>query len=429
MVSIFRARPGAVCGIVALLALAGLAPPLRAAGPAPGARVEELLDHARLHNPELAARRLEAEAAAERVQPAGALADPLLRVELQDVTRGGTRDATLLPGLAGSTKYTLIQPLPFWGKRDLKREAAAAEASALRGQQGEAWNALAAQIKTAYAEHYALTRQLDLARQALDLTRRLEAVATARYAQGLGAQPDALRLTGERLALENDLIGLETEHHHSEARLNALLARPAHAALATPQALRPLPPPARLDYAALDERLRERNPQLFADAERLRAAERNRELTYRNRYPDLALGLSPLQSGSRVAEWGVMLEVTIPLQQDTRRSQEREAELAVSAAEARRAATANQLSGALAENLVALEAARRSEALLRDGLLPQAELALSSALAAYETGRIDFALLLDTRRQVLRARQDVLKAQVEQQARLADIERLIGEDL
>jgi outer membrane protein TolC len=61
--------------------------------------------------------------------------------------------------------------------------------------------------------------------------------------------------------------------------------------------------------------------------------------------------------------------------------------------------------------------------------LPQAELTFQSALAGYETGKVDFSSLLDAQRQIRKAKQDIIKAKAEQQARLADIERLIGEDL
>jgi cobalt-zinc-cadmium efflux system outer membrane protein len=114
------------------------------AEPAPpliGANVESLLDYAKARNPEYAVMRLEAEAARERIYPAGALPDPVFRTELRDVTNEG-RDASsnLLPTRIGSAKYTFIQPLPFWGKRDLKREighgrgrSGARQAPALRG--------------------------------------------------------------------------------------------------------------------------------------------------------------------------------------------------------------------------------------------------------------------------------------------------------
>jgi outer membrane protein TolC len=394
-----------------------------------GTDVDGLLAYARERNPEFAARRLEAQAAAERVVPAGNLADPLLRVELQDITNGGATGANVLPSRVGSTKYTLIQPLPFWGKRDLKRESAQAEAEAVQGLAGASWNDLAARIKTEYARYYVLARQAELTRQVLDLVSRLEGITRTRYANGLAPQQDAIRVRVEHTSLQNDLIAMELEQHHAQARLNGLLARHAHESLAQPARLRALPAAAQLDYTALEARLRRNNPQLFADEARLRAAEKGRELTYRNRYPDVALGVSPLQTGSRVSEWGLMLEVTIPLQQESRRSQEREAESTVEAARARQAATANDLLATLSEDISALEASRRVESLTAGSLLPEAELTFQAALAGYETGKVDFATLLDAQRQIRQAKQDVLRAQAEEQARLADIERLIGEDL
>ena len=54
-----------------------------------GANLDSLLDYARTYNPEYAAMRFEAEAAGERVLPAGALPDPTLRVETMNVTNSG----------------------------------------------------------------------------------------------------------------------------------------------------------------------------------------------------------------------------------------------------------------------------------------------------------------------------------------------------
>jgi outer membrane protein TolC len=124
-----------------------------------------------------------------------------------------------------------------------------------------------------------------------------------------------------------------------------------------------------------------------------------------------------------------MIELNIPLRQDARRDQEREAEAMVSAAQARAEAVSQQLMGELGANLAGLDSARRSEALVQHQLLPQSELALQSALAAYESGKADFALVLDAQRQIRKARQEQLKVQVEAQMRLAEIERILGEDL
>lgn len=395
-----------------------------------GANVDELLAYAREHNPDYTAVRAEAAAAAERVQPAGALADPILRTELMDVTNYGT-DASpnVLPGRVGSTKYTLLQPLPFWGKRGLKRDAAQAEAEAAQGRSGVAWNDIAAGIKTTYAQYFALSRLIDLNREVIDLIARIEEISRNRYANGLVPQQDAIRAQVERTALRSDLVAMETEHHHAMSRLNALLARRADAPLAVPQRLRPIPDAAKLDYTALAERLEQQNPQLFAADAGIRAAEKNRDLAYRNRWPDFTVGVAPTQTRTRVNDWGLMVEFNVPLQQETRRSQEREAERNVDAARARKEASANQLLSALSENLAAIDSAGRIAALSQDNLLPQAQLTFDSALAAYENGKVDFATLLDAQRQIRVARQNIIRAQADQQARLADIERLIGEDL
>jgi len=133
--------------------------------------------------------------------------------------------------------------------------------------------------------------------------------------------------------------------------------------------------------------------------------------------------------GSRVTTLGVMFEMNIPLQQESRRGQEREAEAMVRAARSRADALSYQLLGELGVNLAGLEAARRTQALINTQLLPQSELGLQSALAAYENGKAEFAMLLDAQRQIRKARQELLKSEVESQMRLADIERILGEDL
>jgi outer membrane protein, heavy metal efflux system len=416
---------------IALLGLAGLILPiLGSANDLPlGANVEGLLEYARA-NPEYAAMRYEAAAAAERVYPAGAFPDPLFRMELQNITNAGSDAApSLNPSKVGSTKYTILQPVPFWGKRDLKRGVAEADAEQAQGKAALTWSEVAASVKTAYARYYLVVRNEQLTREILDLLARLERVALVRYESGLAPQQDVIRAQVELTTMRGELLMQESERESVQATLNALLARNATAPFAAPERLRPVPLPVKLEPDVLVDRLRGRNPQLFADDARIRSAEKNRDLTYRNRYPDFAIGVSPIQMGSRIGEWEAMIEINIPLQQETRRRQESEAESMLSAARSQKEAAANRLIGELFENVAALKAAQRIELLTTTSLLPQSEATLEAALAGYETGKVDFATLLDAQRQIRKSRQDRLKAQAEGQARLAAIERLLGEDL
>ena len=393
----------------------------------PGASVESLLAIAREGSPDVRMVRLEAEAARERIGPAGALPDPFLRVELENITRNGTQNATLSPSQVGDTKYLLAQPLPFWGKRDLKRDIAASEADQASGRASDTWVEVAARIKGLYAQYWLTHRALQVTRDNIVLGRQLEQIAQVRYAGGLAAQQDAIRAQVERSSMEAELVGMETEYHHLSTFINSMLARKADAPLAEPSALRPLP--ARLDATTLSERLVERNPLLAIEAARIDGAGKSRDLAYRNRFPDFIVGVQPMQVGDRVDAWTLMLEMNIPLQQGSRRSQERESERMLEAAGARKEALGHRLHGEFSAALASLEAARMTGEITRNRLLPQAELTFKSALAGYETGKVDFATLLDAQRQIRNARLALLRAQASQQQRLAEIERLLGEDL
>ena len=400
------------------------------AGPIPpGATLDSLLAVARQNNPEFSAMRHEAQAATERVAPAGALMDPKLKVELEDITRMGEQGATLLPWQVGGTSYTLTQELPWSGKRDLKRDIAALEVDAAQGRASQTWTELAARIKALFVQRYLVQANQRIANETLDLMLQQEKVMQVRYAGGLAAQQDITRIHVEHTAMRAELVALGAEWRQTQTRLNQLLARPADAPLAAPLMLRPLPEAAQLDLAVLSERLRATNPQLLVTITGVRTAEKTRDLAYKSRYPDFMLGISAMQRDNTVKEWGLMLEFNLPIRDRVLQSQERESEAMLSAAQSRQQAAANQALADLSDNLIALDAARQTEHLMTFSLMPQADLTWRSTLVAYENGKADFTTLLDAQRQIRQARQGQIKAQAEAQMRLIEIERLLGEEI
>ncbi len=183
------------CALASFL-IAGALGAALAGEPPPGASLAGLLELAKERNPELAGMRLEAQAALERVAPAGALPDPKFRVEWMDITKMGEQTPTLLPANVGSTRYTLMQELPWFGKRDLKRDIAQLEADGSQGKASASWTELAARIKVTQAQRHYLRSNEQLTQEILDLMARLETIAQARYAggsggaAGRGARPD-----------------------------------------------------------------------------------------------------------------------------------------------------------------------------------------------------------------------------------------------
>jgi cobalt-zinc-cadmium efflux system outer membrane protein len=418
-----RARPWAASVLLAVAGAAGAQ-----AAPDSGALGRDLrgvLEYLEARNPELRSMALEADAVRQRSGVAGALPDPMVSMELRDVP---VSEPTLSPANAGSTRYALKQTFPLGDKRGLRRGVAEAELSAAEARRSATLVELRMKAKAAYSQYWYATQAHRVTEGVRGLMVDLEQIARARYGTGLVPQQDVIKAQTEVTTIRTELVMQASERRQAAARLNGVLARPADAPLAEAEAPREIPARA-FDFAGLTQTAGERNPQLAVQAAQLASASRNADLVRANRWPDLTFGVAGIQRGTRLTEYELMLEMNIPWQRDVLRANESEALAMKSAAEARREGAAAQLQGELGQNWAALDALREQAAILRDSLLPQSQLTFDSALSAYQAGRVDFGTLLDAQRQIRRTRLDLLRVQLEQQVRLAEIERIVGEDL
>ena len=432
-----RAAPLLVCLALAMFATVAL-PPVAVAqsadastpGGAPGASVDELLEMGRQLNPGLAAAALDAQAAQARVGAAGKFPDPMFKTEFWDM-RAARNSA--LPENVGTVKYAVEQTVPLWGKRELERKMARAEAGSAADQRRAVETELLARIKTVFASSYAANEAIGINQELLGSVAAVARVAESRYGQGRGNQQDVVTAEVERGRLQAELARLEGERRGWIAQLNALLNRPTGAPLAAPQALRPVPEPGALPLAELLERASRDNPQLAAEQATITAAERNAELVRRNWYPDPTFGFTVFdEDGSNGRQFGgyeAMISFSVPLQWGLRRAREQEALAKAAASRTRREATAADLRGQLEQAYWRLDAARRGEQILRDINIPQSNVVLQSALAGYELGRTDLPSVLLAEQAVLRVTLDRIALLVEQQMRLAELESAIGGDL
>lgn len=385
---------------------------------------------ARAMNPGLAAAALDSQAAQVRIGTTGRYPDPMLRTEFEDITGNGNR---YVPDTVGRIKYTVEQTIPLWGKLGLQRKVATAEADAAAEQRRIVENELVARIKVVFANAYATQEAIRINEELLDTIAAIALVAQSRYAQGQGNQQDAVTAEVERGRLQADLARLDGDRQTWNAQMNALLNRPIAAPLALPQTLRPVPSPESIALDQLIERTQRANPQLRMDEARITADERGAELVRRNWYPDLTLGVSVFDAesnnGREFGGYEAMVSFAIPLQWGLRRAQEGEAVARLAASRARRQATEVDLQSQIEAAYWALVSAQRGERILRDVNIPQTKVVLQSALASYQLGRVDLPTLLLAEQAVLRVALDRINLLIEQQVRLAEIERAIGEDL
>ena len=387
-----------------------------AGGPAGlGSRVEDLLAAVRNLNPEVAAAALEREAATAKIAQAGALDDP---------TFSFMRDQSFR-----QTFVTVSQEFPLWGKRTLRREVAEAQATAARGREDKVASEIQQRVKVTFAQYYEAKRALPITDDIRALLRIVENAAKARFAQGLASQSDAIRAAVVQTRLDQEIPMLRRNQITAEAKLNALLARPADAALAEPLALRRVPRAESLNLNELFARAQRNNPGLASIRAEIRAASGERTLVDKSYYPDVTVGAGFSELPEASPRFYGTIGVKIPLQWGLREAQASEAAAKKSAAQRRLDASLLEIESGLQAALSTLRETQRVEDLLKSGLLPQTAAAYRSALATYQLGRGELTPVLEAAQQQLQVRLDLLKVATEQQAALAEIERIVGEDL
>jgi len=403
--------------------------PLLAAAPAPlpGADVAGLLQYLEDNSAELNVARLESSAAEHRSEAAGVLPDPSVRIEWQDINQPG--GVTLNPSRVGAVKYSYLQPLPGWGKRDAQKQVAEAGAKQMQEQQRGVRAELRSRMKLAFAQYYRAYNALQLNQELSGFASSAARLAQERYERGLNKQQEWLKAQLDVAALQSERFSLQAEYQRTQARINALLNRQVNAPLSNPQQLPAVPMPAKLEDAYLQQRLQESSPQLFSQNAQSSVAQANMELTQKNQTPDFIVAISPIQRGDSISNWDAMLEFTIPLQQGAHSAHRHEAAQQLSASQAREQALAQALAADMSEHGAALRAASEQLQLIRTQTLPLTELTYKSVLSGYQNGNMDYATLWQARRELQRNRVDELDAQLAQQIHLAEIERLIGEEL
>ena len=230
--------------------------------------------------------------------------------------------------------------------------------------------------------------------------------------------------------MRTDLVMLESEQNGSGRRSSTACSpvRPV-APVRGPRARSgALPPPARLDPAALVDRLRGRNPQLAVEDARIQSAEQGSRAhlpqplsgLHRRRFADPD-GLADRRMGAdgrgqHSAAAGDAPRAGVARPSRCSRRPARARKPPCQSADRRTVREPRRARGGAADRDADHDAAScRSP-----------KPTLQSALAGYENGKVDFATLLDAQRQIRKSKQDRLKAQAEAQMRLADDRTTVG---
>jgi outer membrane protein, heavy metal efflux system len=391
--------------------------------------LSEAVAEAIAKNPEIQMLQQRREVASARAKQASYLEDPEIAIQLNGVPL--SNPTTL--NQADFNSIGIRQKLPFFGKLGLKEKIGEQEAKIadqeLRAKERE----ITSMVKMAYADLFMAQRSIEILREQLDIMKTIIGATESRYRVGRVTQQDVFKAQLEQSQLLNQLIVAEEESNAAAVKLNAVMYRPARTPteVSAELALPDIPStPSSLDELALANR-----PELRGAEEGIARSERMYELADRNRkFPDFMVGWDYMRMPTEMNKdrYGAMVNISIPFSPWTigKRNYEVEESLAeVRAAKSNRDAIRNTTLKQVGESLFKVQAAKRSVQLYREGLLSQAELSFRSALAAYQTGRVEFVNLLEAQRALREVRMGYYKATANYLQNVAELERVVGREL
>ena len=347
-------------------------------------------------HPSLVRLRAEVAAGRERVAPASALPNPMLMAGVQNKQIDLRDDEMMTMYMVGASQ-TLVRP----EKREARRDAAQLEVVAAEKELESMRAEVEREVLLGWYDLAAADAQLGAAELVREMIAAVVAAARVRYEVGNAMQAEVIRAQLEQSNLEHDLLRLRGVRRAALARLLPLLELPLNTEV--PKVVMP----EGTEDLAIDATTAPPadHPAIAALEAEVARAEAEIRMARADAKPDLDL---EAQYGYRRLErdvFSLTARIELPLRKNvTTEPRVREAILRRDAAKARIAELRRTLVQAMSEAVVAHEAATNQMQFHHEVLVPQAQLAFESTLAAYQTGNASFDAILDSETSYLRLR-------------------------
>ncbi len=411
--------------------------------------LDALIAVAMAANPGVRAARSRAQAARARVGPAGLRPDPMLMIGLRDFPLSN-------PGFYDNFTMKMVgirQTIPYPGKLDVDRRIASREVDASEASSRGVTLDVIRDVRRAYYQIAFLDRALDVVTRNRDVLVDLLKVTEARYGVGQAGQQDVLRARVEAGRLGEQAVTLTEQRRAALAELNAALDRPSDtplpqatvptriaraavadsasgvrfvsATLGARAADSPLPPLAELQAIAV-----ETSPLLIEQGATIAAQAARVERAGKEHLPDFDLAFDYGQrSGFRDL---VTATVSIPLRLQRRARQGQllvAARADLAALESELAARRNAIRAEVARLAADLERQRAQLALYKTAIIPQGRAALTSALASYQVGRVEFLAVLENQATLVNYETEYFRVLTDFATTPAELERVVGKEI
>lgn len=372
--------------------------------------LEQALRIAQERSRQLAAQDAAVTGAREMAVAAAQLPDPVLKAGIANLPANGDDRFSLTRDFMTMRSIGLMQEFTRAAKREARAARYAREAEAAAAGRTLALADLQRDTALAWLDRHYRERMRELLAEQRDEARLQIDAAEAAYRGGRGAQADVFAARSQVVQIEDRIA--EAERQVATARIQ--LARWVGAAADRPLAELPPTHTVRLTAAELEAQLTH-HPQIAVRRKQEEMAQAEADIARANKQADWSVELMYSQRGPAFSNM-VSLNVSVPLQWDQKRRQERELAAKLAGAEQMRAEREEATRAHVAEAEAMLNEWRSDrERLVRydTALIPLAAERTRAALAAYRGGSGLLLAVLEARRSEIDVRMERLRLEMD----------------
>lgn len=389
-------------------------------------QLEEYIRIATEENPELRSLWHQYRSELEVIPQVGTLPDPQIDV-------GFTMNPMMSDPFLGRFSVSAMQMFPWFGtlqtRRDMQRASAETGYQRLNSRQ----LMLLQELQSTWFDLVLLNRQIEIARETIQLIQDLESLVEIRYETARAGQADLLRIQMEEQRLRTLIENLEDRSNPIRAKFNAYLNREPDMEVQITLQVEP-----REILYTEDEiraRVRELNPAFDELDAREKMLNEQRNLARLSGRPSFGLGVEVMGRNSAAMSmfpdsgdmYAAMATIRIPLYRTRYSAQHRQAIEQLKSLDYRRSETDNRLTTDLEQALEQHRETLRSITLLDQELIPRAEQALEILSEEYASGNVRFDEVLRLHEQLLELELEQIEVLVKQHKAIIRIETLVGD--
>jgi len=326
-------------------------------------------------------------------------------------------------GMGREKSIMVSQSFPYPGKLSLMAEMEKRQVKMIEQELNELILKKISQLKKDYYELFFINKKIEITNRTKEYLKSIDQSAQTMYATGMIPQTDILRIQEEILMQEEKLIMLSFEKEKGRYQIlwqDLGLSKDKEIDITLPDELSKTE---LMDYERLKALALEKSPMLKMKEFEIEMKQQGVFLAKREFKPDFVSMLEIMDSG----DWGIRVGIMYPLYKNKKQKNALiEAERELFSVKQGYEDEKLKLLTMLKEEYLMAQAGDKNIKLYKTGIIPQANLSYTSALANYSVGKIDFLMLLDNLMRLQESELKYYEFLVEYEKACAELEKLTG---